>query len=127
MTRFRDGKPFYQEKDTNFDGKNDLFTYFDPEGIAEKIEEDTRHTDRIDRIRTYRKGEPVKVTYDADGDGFMETVTLFEKGKPSFQTQDRDRDGKADLKIFFDKTGRKSKVESDTRWKETRTRMERLT
>jgi antitoxin component YwqK of YwqJK toxin-antitoxin module len=54
------------------------------------------------------------VIYDADGDGFKETVTLFEKGKASLQTQDNNKDGKADVRIYFNAKEEKDRVESDT-------------
>jgi antitoxin component YwqK of YwqJK toxin-antitoxin module len=114
ITQFRDGKPYYQEKDTNFDEKKDVFIHFDADGYAERIEEDTRHIGRIDRIRTYHGGLPVKVVYDADNDGFKEVITLFKDGKACRQTEDRNQDGKPDITIFFNAKEEKQRVESDT-------------
>ena len=114
ITVFKYGKPHYQEKDSNFDEKKDVFIHFDADGHAESIEEDTRHTGRIDRIRTFCGGLPVKVIYDADGDGFKETITLFEEGKACRQTEDCNRDGKPDVTIYFNAKEEKERVESDT-------------
>jgi antitoxin component YwqK of YwqJK toxin-antitoxin module len=114
ITVFKDSKPHYQEKDSNFDEKKDVFIHFDADGYAERIEEDTRHTGRIDRIRTYYGGLPVKVIYDANGDGFKETITLFKEGKVCRQTEDCNRDGKPDVTICFNAKEEKERVESDT-------------
>jgi antitoxin component YwqK of YwqJK toxin-antitoxin module len=114
ITVFKHGKPHYQEKDSNFDGEKDVFIHFDADGHTESIEEDTRHTGRIDRIRTYHAGLPVKVIYDADGDGFKETITLFKEGKACRQTEDRNRDGRPDVTIYFNAKEEKEQVEMDT-------------
>jgi antitoxin component YwqK of YwqJK toxin-antitoxin module len=114
IIRFKDGRPVEEEKDTNRDGKTDMFTWFDSNGNAEKIEEDTRHTGRIDRIRTYYMGWPVNVVSDIDGDGFKETITLFKNGKIRRQTEDRNQDGKPDITTWFDEKGKKERIESDT-------------
>ena len=114
ITVFKNGKPHYQEKDSNFDEKKDVFIYFDADGHAESIEEDTRHTGRIDRTRTFHGGLPVKVTYDADNDGLKETITLFKDGKVCRQTEDRNQDGKPDVTIYFNAKEEKERVESDT-------------
>jgi antitoxin component YwqK of YwqJK toxin-antitoxin module len=114
ITVFKDGKPYYQKKDSNFDEKKDVFIHFDADGQAEKIEEDTRYTGRIDRIRTYHAGLPVKVIYDADGDGLKENITLFKDGKVCRQTEDRNQDGKPDVTIYFNAKEEKERVESDT-------------
>jgi antitoxin component YwqK of YwqJK toxin-antitoxin module len=113
ITVFKYGKPHYQEKDSNFDEKKDVFIHFDADGHAESIEEDTRHTGRIDRIRTFHGGLPVKVTYDADGDGLKETITLFKDGKVCRQTEDRNQDGKPNVTIYFNAKEEKERVESD--------------
>jgi len=113
MTRYKAGKPLYQAKDTNLDGKKDFFSHFDARGLLDRTEEDTMSTGRIDRIRTYNDGYLVKVVHDADGDGFKEIVTLFKKGTPYVQTQDSNADGKPDAKIYFNAKGEKVRAESD--------------
>lgn len=114
ITRFKKGTPFYQEKDSNFDDRMDFFSHFDAQGLAEKVEEDTRHTGRIDRVRYYKKGIPVRVTLDGDGDGFHENVTILKRGKLHLQSTDRNRDGKPDTRIFFNAKEKKERIESDT-------------
>ena len=39
----RTARPLDEERDTNFDGKKDVFIHYDERGNPEKIEEDTRH------------------------------------------------------------------------------------
>ncbi len=113
MTRYKACKPSYQARDTNYDGKKDFFSHFDARGLLERTEEDSRFTGRIDRIRTYNDGVPVRVLHDADGDGFKETLTFFKNGTPCLQTQDNNADGKADAKLHFNGKGEKVKAESD--------------
>ncbi|MBW1926948.1 MAG: hypothetical protein JRI35_07135 [Deltaproteobacteria bacterium] len=114
ITVFRHGRPHYQERDSNLDGEKDVFIHFDADGHAESMEEDTRHTGRIDRISTFHAGLPVRVIYDADGDGFKETVTLFEEGRACRQTEDLNRDGRPDVTIYFNAREEKERVEMDT-------------
>ncbi len=95
VVRFKNGKPLDEERDTNFDGKKDVFIHYDERGNPEKIEEDTRHKGKIDRIKIFHNGELTKVIFDGDDDGFMETEVLYKGGKPVMQTEDRNRDKKA--------------------------------
>ena len=63
---------------------------------------------------TIHAGLPVKVIYDADGDGFKETVTLFEEGRACRQTEDLNRDERPDVTIYFNAGEEKERVEMDT-------------
>ena len=72
----------------------DVSIQYDEQGHPERIEEDTRHRGKIDRIRIFRNGDLVKLMMDSDGDGFIETEILYKDGKPITQTEDRNRDGK---------------------------------
>ena len=113
-TWYASGQPHKEEKDTNFDDTADVFITFDKDSQPLKIQEDTRYTGRIDRIRHFKKGIVSEVIADGDGDGFLESHSYFKDGKISTQTQDENKDTRADVTIFFNAKEEKVRVESDT-------------
>ncbi len=94
FTIFKDGNIFSQEKDTNFDGKIDYFSRFDPKGLLKEIKENTRYTGQIDRLRFFEKGIPLRMEYDADGDGYLRNNRMERK------------DGSIYLSYFFPDEGK---------------------
>ncbi|WDP84379.1 MAG: hypothetical protein HUN05_03795 [Desulfobacter sp.] len=113
-TRFENGVIAFQEKDTNHDGKFDFFTVFDAKGRIKKIQEDTQHTGKIDKIRHFTEGDLRVILLDHDQNGVFETQSLVKEGQVRQSFTDKNQDKVMDQTIFFSATGAREKLADDT-------------
>lgn len=114
QTLFKNGLPATQEKDTNYDGRPDIYLSYDDKGQMSEIREDSDFNGRIDRIRYFRDTVLIKSESDTDHDGYFETLSTYKKGKLRTQTIDRNKDRQFEITIFFNAEEKKEKVEIDT-------------
>jgi len=81
------------EGDWNADGKPDIFYFYGPDGLCERVEEDTDFSGVKDAWLSNKLGIPANELRDLDGDGFAELVVEFEFGRPLYEYL-RTADGK---------------------------------
>jgi antitoxin component YwqK of YwqJK toxin-antitoxin module len=103
-----------QTQDTNFDGRDDLFYTFNEAGLLAKAEVDTRHDGKINLIRIFADGHPLKDQLDSNNDGLLDTIVDYDGGRMVHQTRDENQDGRPDIQFWFDQEERRRKVESDS-------------
>lgn len=68
------------EIDTNFDGKFDVMTRYNSQGIALSDKADNDFNGSFETITVYKYGAAAKSEVDTDGDGKADIVNLFKNG-----------------------------------------------
>jgi 5-hydroxyisourate hydrolase-like protein (transthyretin family) len=110
------------EKDTNDDGKPDVWVYSVEERGADgrsrqrmvRKELDINWDGKVDIVRFYDAREQVeRELLDLDFDGRVDQVNFYEKGLIVRKERDLDYDGRTDLWIFFER-GKIVRREQDT-------------
>jgi antitoxin component YwqK of YwqJK toxin-antitoxin module len=101
------------ERDLNFDGRKDLFRYYNDEGEVIQEEIDLDFDGKIDVTVSFENGEIVEQQYDTDYDNIVDIWIYFEGGVPIRAEHDSDKDGKIDTWEYY-KEGHVQRVGYDT-------------
>jgi hypothetical protein len=106
-TEMSDGRPRCRETDANFDGRVDIFRWFDPgSGQVTRVEEDYDFDGRIDVVATFAGGVLASDVMDTNFDGLTDTWRTYRGGRVVELRRDADGDGRVDTWERFDDTGR---------------------
>ena len=108
-----------KEMDLNRDGKTDVISLFDPDGMLEREELDADYDGRFDWIDHYQKGERVMSEYDTDSDGRPNVFKYYIKGSDGLvhldrKERDEDGDGAIDVWEKFSQAGEVTRTARDT-------------
>jgi antitoxin component YwqK of YwqJK toxin-antitoxin module len=90
-----------QDLDVNWDGKVDIWRYFDADGQVSKEEWDTDFDGNIDETRTFDAGVVVQSERDRNNDGKTDIWRFYKAGKLERKESDTNGDGKADRWEYF--------------------------
>jgi len=92
-----------READLNFDGKMDLFVFFDPEtGQKRRDEVDLDFTGKVDIVTTYIGGKPIKQELDTNSDGRIDRVRFLDGEVPMRVEGDTTGDGRIDYWEYYE-------------------------
>ena len=106
-TEMSDGHPRCRETDANFDGRVDIFRWFDPaSGQVTRVEEDYDFDGRVDVVATFDAGVLARDVMDTNFDGLTDTWRTYRGGRVVELRRDADGDGRVDTWERFDDTGR---------------------
>jgi len=101
------GRPRCRETDANFDGRVDIYRWFDSAtGNVERVEDDYDFDGRIDVVATFEGGVVVRDVLDTNFDGRTDTWRDYRNGRVSELRRDADGDGRVDTWERFDDAGR---------------------
>jgi hypothetical protein len=93
-TEMEGGRPRCREVDANFDGRVDIYRWFDPaSGQVTRVEDDYDFDGRIDVVATYEGGVVVRDILDTNFDGLTDTWRDYRGGRVSELRRDADGDG----------------------------------
>lgn len=102
-----DGRPRCRETDANFDGRVDIYRWFDPAtGAPARVEDDYDFDGRIDVVATFENGVVARDILDTNFDGRTDTWRDYRNGRVIELRRDADGDGRVDTWERFDDTGR---------------------
>lgn len=100
------GRPKCRETDANFDGRVDIYRWFDlSNGFVTRVEDDYDFDGRIDVVSTWENNLPVRDILDTNFDGRTDTWRDYRDGHISELRRDADGDGRVDTWERFDTTG----------------------
>ena len=110
-----------KEIDLNRDGKVDVISYFDDDGVLEKEEMDGDYDGVFDWTDHYQDGWRVMSEYDTDFDGIANVWKYYTRaeegqGQPQLDRKERDTDGdgKVDVWERFNEKGEVTRTGRDT-------------
>lgn len=89
------GELLKQAFDLDFDGQIDVFSWFE-HGVVVRKELSQRSGDRPDTFKYYDQGQLVRIERDTSGDGKIDTWEYWESGQLDRVGQDLDGDGRVD-------------------------------
>lgn len=90
-----------QDIDLTWDGKVDIWRYFDDNGMAEKEEWDTDYDGKIDETRFFEGGVIVRSERDRNNDGRPDVMRYYKEGKLERKETDTNGDGQVDRWEYF--------------------------
>ncbi len=90
------GRDVCRAVDLDFDGKFDMFVYFDANGKVRRTEFDFDGNGAIEEIDTYQGGVLVGKESDTNADGKLDTWDTFVNGKLVKRERDTNADGRVD-------------------------------
>ncbi len=93
-----------QDLDLNWDGKIDIWRYFDAKGKVEREEWDTDYDGKVDETRFFENGVIARVERDRNNDGRPDMIRYYKAGKLERKESDTNGDGQVDRWEYF--TGR---------------------
>lgn len=100
------GHPKCRETDANFDGRVDIYRWFDAaSGFVTRVEDDYDFDGRIDVVGTWANNQPARDILDTNFDGRTDTWRDYQNGRISELRRDSDGDGRVDTWERFDATG----------------------
>ncbi len=100
------GRAKCRETDANFDGRVDIYRWFDlSNGFVTRVEDDYDFDGRIDVVSTWENNLPVRDILDTNFDGRTDTWRDYRDGHISELRRDADGDGRVDTWERFDTTG----------------------
>lgn len=105
-TMMEGGRPRCRETDANFDGRVDVYRWFDAEGAVTRVEDDYDFDGRIDVVVTYEHGVPVRDVLDTNFDGITDTWRDYRNGRVVELRRDANNDARVDTWERFDEAGR---------------------
>ncbi|MDO9019620.1 MAG: hypothetical protein Q8S73_30635 [Deltaproteobacteria bacterium] len=106
-TEMADGRPRCRETDANFDGRVDIYRWFEPSsGQVTRVEEDYDFDGRVDVVATFEGGVVARDVMDTNFDGLTDTWRNYRGGRVIELRRDADGDGRVDTWERFDDTGR---------------------
>lgn len=99
------------ERDMNFNGKTDIWQYFDDSGALLEEEMDLDYDQNVDLIAFYKDGVVIRKAMSVGFDGAF-TIEKFYDGEANLLRieRDQDNDGVADLWEYYDKNGDRERV-----------------
>lgn len=114
-TAMSGGRPRCRETDANFDGRVDIYRWFEPgSGQVTRVEEDYDFDGRIDVVATFEAGVLARDVMDTNFDGLTDTWRAYRGGRVVELRRDADGDGRVDTWERFDETGRVTYSATDT-------------
>ena len=102
-----------KETDLNWDGRIDVWTWFDENGLIEKEELDGDFDSRRDWVDHYQGGKRVMSEVDTDYNGVFDLFKYYEGGKIRRKERDTNADGRMDYWEYFDDQGKVIKTGKD--------------
>ncbi|MEZ4406693.1 MAG: hypothetical protein R3A52_09475 [Polyangiales bacterium] len=105
-TQMVDGRPRCRETDANFDGRVDIYRWFDASGQVTRVEDDYDFDGRVDVVATFEGGVVVRDILDTNFDGRTDTWREYRNGHVAELRRDSDGDGRVDTWERFDDQGR---------------------
>lgn len=90
-----------EDLDLNWDGKIDIWRYFDERGQVVKEEWDTDYDGKVDEIRYFEGGVIVRDERDRNNDGHFDVVRYYKNGKLERKEVDTNGDGKIDRWEYY--------------------------
>lgn len=90
-----------QDIDLTWDGKTDIWRYFDANGLAEKEEWDTDYDGKVDETRHFEGGIIVRSERDRNNDGRPDVMRYYKEGKLERKETDTNGDGQVDRWEYF--------------------------
>ena len=93
-----------QDVDLNWDGKIDIWRYFDASGKVEREEWDTDYDGKVDDTRFFENGVITRAERDRNNDGRADMVRYYKSGALERKESDTNGDGQIDRWEYF--TGR---------------------
>ncbi len=99
------GRPKCRETDANFDGRVDIYRWFDASGQVTRVEDDYDFDGRIDVVSTWQNNQPVRDILDTNFDGRTDTWRDYRDGRISELRRDSDGDSRVDTWERFDTAG----------------------
>lgn len=107
-----------KELDLNRDGKVDLISLFDDDGLLKKEQMDSDYDGHFDWTDHYQEGKRVMSEYDTETDGRPNVFKYYDsssgKSVLSRKERDTDGDGKIDVWERFDADGKVIRTGQDT-------------
>jgi hypothetical protein len=101
------GRPRCREVDANFDGRIDIYRWFDvASGQTTRVEDDYDFDGRIDVVATFEGGVVARDILDTNFDGRTDTWRVYRGGQVVELRRDADTDGRVDTWERFDAEGR---------------------
>jgi len=101
------GRPKCREVDANFDGRIDIYRWFDvASGQTTRVEDDYDFDGRIDVVATFEGGVVARDILDTNFDGRTDTWRDYRAGQVAELRRDADADGRVDTWERFDSEGR---------------------
>ena len=91
-----------KEIDVNFDGRVDVWQYFDEQGRVGKDEMDVDFDSRIDVVTFYDKGQVVRREINAEFDGPPDVYKHYDEGVLVRIERDSDNDGRIDTWEYYE-------------------------
>ena len=90
-----------QDIDMTWDGKIDLWRYFDVDGNTEKEEWDTDFDGKVDETRFFAHGVLIRSECDRNNDGKPDVIRYYKDGKLERKESDTNEDGQVDRWEYF--------------------------
>lgn len=91
-----------KEQDINFDGRKDIWVYYDDQGNREMEEMDFDFDGRIDLVTIRRGGKVVRQEMDTNFDGKADIVKYFTEEVLERVERDSNNDGKVDYWEYYE-------------------------
>lgn len=91
-----------KKSDLNLDGKVDVITHYNDDGVILKEEIDADFDGRFDWLDYYENGKRIKSEIDKNFDGIFDTWKYFENEKISRKERDTNDDGKPDYFEYYE-------------------------
>src|SRR5688572_4437186 len=85
-----------QDLDLNWDGKSDIWRYFDGKGKVEREEWDTDYDGNVDDTRFFDNGVIARAERDRNNDGKADMIRYYKSGKLERKESDTNGDGQVD-------------------------------
>ncbi len=91
-----------KEMDINFDGRRDVWIYYDDSGNRKMEEMDLDFDGKIDLVTIRQAGKVLRQEIDTDFDGKADIWKYFEEGKISRLDRDSNHNGKIDYWEYYE-------------------------
>lgn len=100
------GRPRCRETDANFDGRIDIYRWFDASGAVTRVEDDYDFDGRVDVVAFFEGGVVTRDILDTNFDGRTDTWREYRNGRVAELRRDSDGDARVDTWERFDANGR---------------------
>ncbi|MFP4600718.1 MAG: hypothetical protein ACOC9W_05310 [Persicimonas sp.] len=103
--------PVRIERDMNFDGKIDLWQYFDAEGDVVEEEMDLDLDGRVDVVAYYKDGVVTRKAMSINFDDKFTIVKFYNKDGQLLRVErDQNADGRADVFEYYNSDGQRERI-----------------
>ena len=96
-----DEKPERAERDRDFDGRFDLWIFYNEDGSVGRQEQDTTGDGEVDRWVAFRDNLPATQLEDRNADGKADATLYYVGGEPDKLDEDSNFDGRADRWVTY--------------------------